>query len=71
MRELPLVACCAPLTAHLTDSEADELGALFGALADKNRVKILSMLQRFGTGTCCVCASSRSSGSASRPSAIT
>ena len=55
MRELPLVACCAPLTAHLTDGEADELGALFGALADKNRVKILSMLQRFGTGTCCVC----------------
>ena len=55
MKQLPVIACCAPLGTELTDSEAGELEALFGALADKNRVKIVSMLLKAGDGACCVC----------------
>ena len=55
MKQLPLIACCAPLTSELTDDEAAELELVFGALADKNRLKIVSMLLKFGTGECCVC----------------
>ena len=55
MRELPLIACCAPLTSELSDDEAAELELVFSALADKNRVKIVSTLLEFGTGACCVC----------------
>ncbi len=52
---LPLVACCTPLSNDLTDPEAAELEALFGALADKNRVRIVSMLLNAGGEACCVC----------------
>ena len=55
MNELPLITCCAPLTSGLSDDEAAELELVFGALADKNRLKILSTLLEFGTGACCVC----------------
>jgi ArsR family transcriptional regulator len=55
VRELPLIACCAPLTAELTDDAAAELERVFAALADKNRLKIVSALLEFGTGACCVC----------------
>ena len=54
MNELPLVACCAPLAAELSDEEAGELESQFSALADKNRVRILSTLLRAGDA-CCVC----------------
>ena len=53
--ELPLIACCTPLAADLSESEAAELEALFGALADRNRVKIVSMLLQAGSEACCVC----------------
>ena len=52
---LPLIACCTPLANDLTESEAGELESLFGALADKNRVKIVSMLLKAGAEPCCVC----------------
>jgi ArsR family transcriptional regulator len=53
--ELPLLACCTPLANDLSEQEAGELEALFGALADKNRVRIVSMLLKTGTEACCVC----------------
>ena len=52
--DLPLLACCTPLANDLTEIEAAELESLFGALADKNRVKIVSMLLKAGEA-CCVC----------------
>ena len=52
---LPLVACCTPLSNDLTDTDVAELEALFGALADKNRVRIVSMLLNAGGEACCVC----------------
>jgi ArsR family transcriptional regulator, arsenate/arsenite/antimonite-responsive transcriptional repressor len=42
--ELPIV-CCAPLTAEqLTDDEAEATAALFRALGDPARVRILNLL---------------------------
>jgi len=55
MKPLPVIACCSPLGNDLSESEAGELGSLFGALADKNRVKIVSMLLKAGADACCVC----------------
>ena len=55
MKQLPLIACCAPLTSELSDEEADELESVLGALADKHRLKIVSTLLKFGSGACCVC----------------
>jgi ArsR family transcriptional regulator, arsenate/arsenite/antimonite-responsive transcriptional repressor len=55
MKNLPLIQCCAPLGNDLSETEAGELEALFGALADKNRVKIVSMLLKAGNDACCVC----------------
>jgi ArsR family transcriptional regulator len=52
--ELPLLACCTPLANNLTEVEAGELESLFGALADKSRVQIVSTLLRAGEA-CCVC----------------
>ena len=52
--QLPLIACCTPLANDLSEAEAAELEALFGALADKHRVKIVSMLLKAGEA-CCVC----------------
>lgn len=51
----PVLACCTPLSSDLTDVEAGELQTLFGALADKNRVRIVSMLLKAGGEACCVC----------------
>ena len=53
--ELPLLTCCTPLANDLSDVEAAELETVFGALADKNRVKIVSMLLKAGADSCCVC----------------
>jgi len=45
MTALPLVQCCAPLAEPaLSDEEARELEAVFKALADRHRVKILNRL---------------------------
>lgn len=55
MKQLPLIACCAPLTSELSDDEAAELELVFAALADRHRLKIVSTLLKFGTGECCVC----------------
>ena len=54
MKPLPLIACCTPLAHDLSDDDAVELEALFGALADKHRVKIVSTLLNAGDA-CCVC----------------
>jgi len=55
MKPLPVIACCTPLGNDLSENEAGELESLFGALADKNRVKIVSMLLKAGADACCVC----------------
>ncbi len=55
VRELPVIDCCAPLANDLSDEDAGELEALFGALADKSRVRIVSMLIKAGSDACCVC----------------
>jgi ArsR family transcriptional regulator, arsenate/arsenite/antimonite-responsive transcriptional repressor len=55
MKTLPLIDCCTPLANDLSDQDASELEALFGALADKNRVRIVSMLLKAGADACCVC----------------
>ena len=53
--DLPLVACCAPLaTPTLSDAEADATAALFRALSDPARVKILNLLTR-SEDPVCVC----------------
>ena len=45
MRELPLIACCRPLDAStLSEEEAGATAALFSALADPARVKIVNVL---------------------------
>ena len=53
--ELPVLSCCTPLRNDLSEGEAGELEAVFGALADKNRVKIVSMLLKADADACCVC----------------
>ena len=47
------VACCAPLAASsVTEDEAKATAALFKALADPHRVKILNMLANAGEPVC-------------------
>jgi ArsR family transcriptional regulator len=55
MKTLPVIQCCTPLANDLSEREAGELEALFGALADRNRIKIVSMLLNAGGEACCVC----------------
>jgi len=55
MKQLPVLACCTPISSDLSEREAAELESLFGALADKHRVKIVSMLLKAGDDACCVC----------------
>jgi ArsR family transcriptional regulator len=56
MPVLSPVECCAPLgDAALTDDEALELEAVFKALADRHRVKILNRLLAAGGEAVCVC----------------
>lgn len=61
MKTLPLLdpvtpaACCAPLdTPGLSDEEAEATAALFKALADPARVRIVNLLATSG-GDVCVC----------------
>ena len=55
MKSLPVIQCCAPISSDLTEAEAEGLEGLFGALADRNRVKILNMLMKQGCDAVCVC----------------
>jgi ArsR family transcriptional regulator, arsenate/arsenite/antimonite-responsive transcriptional repressor len=55
VKSLPVIQCCAPIASDLTDAEAEGLEGLFGALADRNRVKILNMLMKQGCDAVCVC----------------
>jgi ArsR family transcriptional regulator, arsenate/arsenite/antimonite-responsive transcriptional repressor len=53
--ELSLISCCRPLGAPaLSDEEADSTAALFKALADPARVKIVNLLAR-NDGPVCAC----------------
>ena len=53
---LPLVQCCAPLgSAVLSDEDASSLEAVFKALADRHRVKIVNRLLAAGGEAVCVC----------------
>ena len=52
--QLPVIACCTPLTSAVSDEDAGELETLFSALADRTRVRIVSMLLQAGEA-CCVC----------------
>ena len=55
-KPLPLVACCSPIARPtLSDAQAAELEALFKALADRHRVKILNLLAQAGGEAICVC----------------
>jgi ArsR family transcriptional regulator len=49
------VACCAPLdTVDMTDAEAEQAAAIFKALADPARVKIVNLLAN-APDAACVC----------------
>ena len=55
MTELPLISCCAPLAAPaLSDEEAESTAAVYRALADPARVKIVNLLATSG-GAVCAC----------------
>lgn len=53
MRKLLPLVCCRPLGApKLSDTEAEETAALFKALADPARVRILNLLATSGAPVC-------------------
>jgi len=53
MRELPVIDCCAPLGAPtLSDEEAEASAALFAALADPARVRIVNLIASTGEPVC-------------------
>jgi ArsR family transcriptional regulator len=55
MADLPLISCCAPLaTPILSDEEAEATAAVFRALGDPARVRIVNLLAG-GDGPVCVC----------------
>jgi ArsR family transcriptional regulator len=52
-RELPLIACCAPLaTPTLSSDEAEATAAIFRALADPARIRIVNLLAASGEPVC-------------------
>src|SRR4051812_13784747 len=52
---LPLISCCAPLAApELNEDEATATAALFAALGNPARVKIVNLLAA-GDGPVCLC----------------
>src|SRR4051794_34353409 len=60
MNELPIigqdVACCTDLTsAPLTEDQAAELAAVFKALGDPVRLRLLSLIASRAGGEMCVC----------------
>jgi ArsR family transcriptional regulator, arsenate/arsenite/antimonite-responsive transcriptional repressor len=51
--ELSLISCCAPLTAPtLSEEEAQSTAALFKALGDPARVRIVNLLAARGSAVC-------------------
>ncbi|MGL6279385.1 MAG: ArsR/SmtB family transcription factor [Gaiella sp.] len=55
-RTAAAISCCAPLTAPvLSDAEADATAALFKALADPARVRIVNLLATTAGAPACVC----------------
>ena len=53
MRKLPVIDCCAPLGAPtLSDEEAEASAALFAALADPARVRIVNLIASTGEPVC-------------------
>jgi len=55
MNELSVIACCAPLAAAaLSDEEAEATAAVFRALGDPARVRIVNLLAA-SEGPVCVC----------------
>jgi ArsR family transcriptional regulator len=49
-------ACCSPFTGGvLTDAAAERLAAVFKAMADPARVKLLSLISASDSGEACVC----------------
>ena len=53
MTELPLISCCGPLAAPtLSDEEAESTAAVYRALADPARVKIVNLLATSGASVC-------------------
>ena len=53
MKELEPIACCRAVTASgLSDEEAAATAAVFKALGDPSRVKILNLLATCGTPVC-------------------
>ena len=52
MKSLPVISCCASARSPLGEAELEELESLFRALADRHRVKILSMLLATGDELC-------------------
>ena len=55
MKALPVISCCTTAATPLGDEELAELESLFRALADRHRVKILSMLLASDCDELCVC----------------
>ncbi len=53
MKELPLISCCGPLAAPtLSDEEAESTAAVYRALGDPARVKIVNLLATTGDAVC-------------------
>ncbi len=53
MTELPLISCCGSLAAPtLSDEEAESTAAVYRALADPARVKIVNLLATSGEAVC-------------------
>lgn len=61
MRSLPLLepatdsACCPPAAPTLGAAEAQNRAAVFKALADPNRLRLLSIVKAAESGESCVC----------------
>jgi ArsR family transcriptional regulator, arsenate/arsenite/antimonite-responsive transcriptional repressor len=58
-KELPVLqpeACCTPMVREpLTEADAKSLAAVFKALADPVRLRLLSLIASFADGEACVC----------------
>ncbi|MEX0991017.1 MAG: metalloregulator ArsR/SmtB family transcription factor [Actinomycetota bacterium] len=50
---LPMIECCAPVSAPIAEDEANRLAAAFGVLADPTRLRLMSLIAE--EGEACVC----------------
>ncbi|HSJ27411.1 MAG TPA: metalloregulator ArsR/SmtB family transcription factor [Acidimicrobiia bacterium] len=55
MESLTTSACCTPIAAGLSPSQAEDLAATLKVLADPARIRIVSMLATVADGEVCVC----------------